>query len=468
MLKYRIDPIYCLMTPADRYKICFVCPSPDILHTKEICRGFERTVQEFLEAIEVAGMRTSQQDNRLLYLIFATALAIVVIFSCRILGITTASQKIPEDAKADFGLMAEAWRTIQDHYVDRAAVQPIALTHGAITGMVDALGDTGHSTFLSPEMIKEEEEYTKGEYAGIGAEVKMKDGHVVIVTPLDGSPAQKAGLQPGQIIMRVDGEDITGLSLIQVVKRISGRRGTRVTLRVFDPSTGLTREVSLVRASITINNVTWNRLPGTKFVHLRLAGFSAGVSRDLEKALKEIKREELQGLILDLRNNPGGLLDEAISTASQFLADGNVLLEKNAKGQITPVPVKKGGAALHVPLVGLVNGGTASAAEIVAGALQDYQRARLVGTTTFGTGTVLQQFPLSDGSALLLAVQEWLTPDGHTIWHRGIDPTFVTPLPAGVFPLLPEEERSMTSEQLQESKDTQLLKALSLLSEQML
>jgi carboxyl-terminal processing protease len=421
--------------------------------------------EKFLE-IEATGMLISQRKKGLVYLIFATGLFVVLNFCYQITSISTPSKKIPEDARADFGLMAEAWRMIQAHYVDRAAIQPRALTYGAIGGMVDALGDTGHSTFLSPQMIKEEQEYTTGEYKGIGAEVRMKDGHVVIVTPLDGSPAQKAGLQPGQIILQVNGADIAGLSLIQVVKRISGRAGTQVTLKVFDPSTGLTREVSLVRASITVNNVSWNPLPGTKFGHLRIAGFSHGVSQDLEKALQEIKREQLQGLILDLRNNPGGLLGEAVSTASQFLAGGNVLLEKNAKGRITPVAVKKGEAALHIPMVGLVNGGTASAAEIVAGALQDYQRASLVGTTTFGTGTVLQQFPLSDGSALLLAVQEWLTPDGHTIWHKGINPKLVVPLPADVLPLFPEEERNMTSQQLQQSRDTQLLKALNLLSRQ--
>jgi carboxyl-terminal processing protease len=173
---------------------------------------------------------------------------------------------------------------------------------------------------------------------------------------------------------------------------------------------------------------------------------------------------ELEGLILDLRNDPGGLLTEAVSTASQFLSEGNVVLEKNAQGQITAIAVEKGGLSQQIPMVCLVNGGTASGAEIVAGALQDHRRAELVGATTFGTGTVLEQFSLSDGSALLLAVREWLTPDGHTIWHKGITPNVVISLAPEVVPLFPEAERNMTPQQLKASKDTQLLDALDLLT----
>jgi carboxyl-terminal processing protease len=186
----------------------------------------------------------------------------------------------------------------------------------------------------------------------------------------------------------------------------------------------------------------------------------------LKKALNAIRTQDLKGLILDLRNNPGGLLKEAVSTASQFISEGNVLLEKNAEGKITSLEVEKGGQALSIPMVLLVNNGTASGAEIVAGALQDHQRASLVGTTTFGTGTVLQQFPLSDGSALLLAVQEWLTPNGNEIWHKGITPNFVVSLPEGASPVFPEEEQGMTLRQMKESRDTQLLKALEMVTEQ--
>jgi carboxyl-terminal processing protease len=394
----------------------------------------------------------------------ASAILAAFFLCCQVLSIFPPSDKISPNAEGDFALIAEAWNAIHAHYVDRAAIKPAPLTHGAISGMVDALGDTGHSTFLSADMIKEEEEFTAGKYKGVGAEVRMKEGHVVIVAPLDGSPAQRAGLQPGQTILRVNGEDITGLSLLQVVKRIAGPAGTKVTLTILTPETGAIQDVTLERAVITVNNVTWHRLPGTEIAHLRIAGFSQGVSKDLKKALETFKQEDIKGVILDLRNNPGGLFTEAVSVASQFLSEGNVVLEKNSKNQITAVPVEKGGAALRLPMVALVNSGTASAAEIVAGALQDHERAVLVGTKTFGTGTVLEKFPLSDGSALLLAVEEWLTPDGHTIWHKGIVPTVVVTLPEGITLLLPLEERSMTPHQLEESKDLQLLKALALVT----
>jgi carboxyl-terminal processing protease len=415
-------------------------------------------------------MKTIKKNNRLVHILsLSTAAALLCAFfmSLQVQCVAVPSNEPPPNAKADFALMAQAWNAIHDHYVDRASIKPVPLTYGAISGMVDSLGDTGHSVFLSPEMIKEEEEFTAGTYEGIGVEVKMKEDHVVIVTPLDGSPAQKAGLQPGQIILAVNGQDITGLSLFQVVKRISGPTGSRVSLRILDSKTGLTREVTLLRTAIVMNNVTWRRLPASRVAHLRIAGFSEGVSKDLKKALGAIMAQNLKGLILDLRNNPGGLLSEAVSTASQFLAGGDVLLEKDADGHITSLAVEKGGQALLIPTVVLVNEGTASAAEIVAGALQDHGRASLVGTTTFGTGTVLQQFPLSDGSALLLAVREWLTPDGNKIWHKGISPNFVVSLPEGVSPLFPEEEQDMAPQELKAAKDAQLLKALNLVSEKM-
>jgi carboxyl-terminal processing protease len=391
-------------------------------------------------------------------------LFVVLVLSRQAPSTSFPSHKIPNDAASEFGLMAEAWNAIHAHYVDKSAVKPRTLTYGSISGMVDALGDTGHSVFLSPQMIEEEESFIEGEYQGIGLEVRMKDGHVVIVTPFDGSPARKAGLKPGEMIMEVNGRNVTDLTLLQVVHEILGPVGTHVTLTIMDPKTGTTRKVTMTRASITVNSVTWHQFLGTKVAHLRIARFSEGVTKDLKKALKKIHQQGLKAIVLDLRNNPGGILPEAVSTASQFLSRGNVLLIKNAAGRTKPVAVEKGGVATDIPVVVLVNAGTASAAEIVSGALQDAGRARLVGETTFGTGTVLQNFPLSDGSALLLAIEEWLTPDGHTFWHKGITPNLVVTLPEGVFPLFPEEENDMTPQDFKDIKDSQLLDALNLLS----
>jgi carboxyl-terminal processing protease len=363
----------------------------------------------------------------------------------------------------DLSLIEEAWKTIQENYVDRPAVDPHTLVYGAISGMVDALGDTGHSTFLSPAMVKLQKNSVQGKFEGIGAEVQIKAGNLVIIAPIDGSPAQRAGLRSGDIILKVDGQNVSGLPLTQSVEKILGAAGTSVILTVLDPSVGSTREVRLIRASIVVHNVTWHALPGFDVALVRIAMFSKGVTKELKRVLKSVKRDGFHGMILDLRNNPGGLLDEAVGVASQFLRTGNVLLEKNAQGKITAVSVESGGVLFDLPLVSLINNGSASAAEIVAGALHDAGRARLVGEATFGTGTVLKQFSLSDGSVLLLAVQEWLTPDGNTIWHKGIDPDIRISLPRGASALLPSAMSELTREGLRKSDDEQLLRALDIL-----
>lgn len=367
---------------------------------------------------------------------------------------------VPSAAMPQFRLMAEAWNTIQRVYVDRTALQPKLLAYGAISGMVEALGDTGHSRFLSPEMLAEERKFAQGEFEGIGVEVQVRDRYVVVVAPIDGTPAQQAGLRPGDVILQVNGEDMTGLPLTEVMKRILGPAGTDVTLTLLNPATGKTRDVTLTRARIVIHNVTWQLVPGTTVAHVRIAGFSLGVTRDLREALTACKEQGATAAILDLRSNPGGVFDEAVGTASQFLASGNVLQVKDVRGQVQPIPVQGGGVATDMPLVVVINGGTASAGEIVAGALQDAHRATLVGEKTFGTGTVLSTVPLSDGSALLLATQEWLTPAGRVIWHQGIAPDVEVALPQDARPLLPETEKGMTAAQVQASGDAQVLRAL--------
>jgi carboxyl-terminal processing protease len=325
--------------------------------------------------------------------------------------------------------------------------------------MVDSLGDTGHSTFLTPVEVQQENEAVQGQFQGVGLEVQEKNGSVVVVAPIDGSPAQKAGLHSGDTILQVDGKPV--LNVNDAVTRIRGPAGTSVILTIQD-SSGTTRPVTLVRATITLINVTWNKLPGTSIIHLRLASFASNVTGELDTALSAIKSQGASGIILDLRDNPGGLLDQAIGVTSRFTKSGNVLLEKDINGKITPVPAISGVTVTDLPMVVLVNQGTASAAEIVAGALQDGGRAKLIGETTFGTGTVLTEFSLSDGSAVVLAIQEWLTPSGNTIWHKGLTPDKMVSLATNVTPLYPEAERGLSQAQIQSSGDQQLLDALSL------
>lgn len=373
---------------------------------------------------------------------------------------------VPPDAMDEFQLMSQAWRVIDRYYVDRSAIRPAAMAYAAINAMTESLGDTGHSVFLTPQQAKRADSAVQGTLTGVGIEIQALDHRTVVVAPIDGSPAQRAGVRAGNVIVEVDGHPITGMSFPQVAGKIAGQAGKQVELTLLNPHDGQRREVKIVRTAMKINNVSWRRLPGTALAHLRIAMFSEGESGDLRKALLAIKKQKLQGIILDLRNDPGGALDEAVATASEFLKSGNVLWEKDAKGRTTPVPVRPDGLATDTPLVVLINEGSASDSEIVAGALLDSHRATLVGETTFGTGTVLTQFQLSDGSSLLLAVQEWLTPDKHSFWHTGIEPEVKIALPREVAPLLPNAENDMTEERLHSCGDAQLLKAIDILTTQ--
>jgi carboxyl-terminal processing protease len=368
------------------------------------------------------------------------------------------------NAATDFDLIEEAWQTIRANYVDRTAVTDQTFTYGAITGIVNALGDTGHSRFLSPEMVQAEHEYTTGEFEGIGAYVESQDGTIVIVSLIDNSPAQMAGLQPGDIILAVNEQDVMGETLTEVVQRVLGPAGSQVMITLLRPETGETQDVTVTRAKIELENVTWSPLSGTTIAHVRIAAFSKGVSQELQQALRDIQTTGLTAIVLDLRNNPGGLLSEAIGVASQFLPKGTAVLQRqDAQGNVKIASVDARGAGLDIPLVVLIDRGSASASEIVAGALQDNDRAQLVGETTFGTGTVLNEFGLSDGSALLLATEQWLTPSGRVIWHEGIEPDTAVSLPPGTSPLRPETERQLAAVDLKNSQDSQLLAALKLL-----
>jgi len=363
---------------------------------------------------------------------------------------------------ADYEMIQQAWDMIQTKYVDQSSVNAQSLTYGAIGGMVDSLGDTGHSVFLTPAEVQQENQTIQGKLDGIGAEVSVKNGNVVVVAPIDGSPAQKAGLQSGDIILKVDGTAVTGVQ--DAVTRIRGTPGTSVTITILTPA-GNTTDFTIVRAEITINSVNWQMLPETTIADLRISSFSSGTSTSLDTALAAIKAQGATAIVLDLRDNPGGLLDEAIGTASRFLTGGYVLEEKDINGNIKKDAVLNNVTKTNLPMAVLVNGGTASAAEIVSGALQDTGRAKLIGQPTFGTGTALVGYNLTDGSELVLGVSEWLTPSGKSIWHTGLTPDDVVSLATGVSPLLPEGIAGMTAAQLQASGDTQLLDAINMLQQ---
>ena len=361
-------------------------------------------------------------------------------------------------------LLDEARTVIQNNFVDRDAATTGRLQDGALAGMVDILGDTGHSRFMTPTMVEEQHNYTAGEFEGIGAYVEMRDGFVTVVTPIDNSPAQAAGVQPGFIVLEVAGEDMTGKTLQEVVERILGSAGSEVTITFFNPESGENVTLTIERARIELENVTWAMLPGSTIAYTRVAGFSQDVGKELGAAIDAAEAQGATGVILDLRNNPGGLLHEAVAVTAQFLPpDGVVVLRQDAQGDVKQELVPNDAAPTSLPVVVLINQGSASASEIVSGALQDAGRATLVGETTFGTGTVLNEFALSDGSAILLATEQWLTPDGRVIWREGIVPDEVVELTGPVRLLTPDTADDLTADELAATEDAQLLRALEIL-----
>jgi carboxyl-terminal processing protease len=363
-----------------------------------------------------------------------------------------------------FDLLREARALIEQHYVDRDAIQDRYLEYGAISGMVDALGDTGHSRFMSPEMVQAERQSLSGEFEGIGATLTFTNGQAVVIAPLEGSPAEKAGIKAGDVIVAVDGEDVTELNLSDIISRIRGPKGTDVVVSVIHSGDNTPTDIRIVRDKIALTSVTSSILPGTDVLMVRIASFSDGVGSDLKEVITQARSAGAAKIILDLRDSPGGLLEEAVVVASQFVAEGNVMLEQDADGEQRALRARPGGAATDdIPVVVLINEATASAAEIVSGALQDNDRATLVGTKTFGTGTVLNSFELDDGSALLLATRQWLTPEGRELWHKGIEPDVVVELAPGAEALTPTRAAELLDGQLTATEDTQLLKALDLL-----
>ncbi|HWH23892.1 MAG TPA: S41 family peptidase [Candidatus Limnocylindria bacterium] len=369
----------------------------------------------------------------------------------------------PPNAPADFALFWEALEQVREHFVGRGDLADRELTHGAIRGLVDALGDTGHSVFLTPEALAAEQQSLEGRVVGIGVLLGERAGRPVIVSVLSGGPASRAGLRSGDVFISVDGVDVTRMAADELAPRVRGEAGTTVNITVDRPSTAERLEFSIVREEVRFPVADWTMIPGTDVALLRLVQFSSGAADQLGAARDQAIAAGARGLILDLRSNPGGFVHEAIGVASLFLDGETVYIREQADGTRIPEATDPRRQATDLPLVVLIDEGTASSAEIVSGAIGSAGRAEIVGQTTFGTGTVLQTFLLSDGSAVRLAVERWLTPDGELIFGRGISPTIEVALPANEVGLEPDELRALTPEQVRAIADTQLLRAIELL-----
>jgi carboxyl-terminal processing protease len=367
----------------------------------------------------------------------------------------------------EFGLIREAWDVLHDKYVGKGELDDRALIYGAIDGLTEAVGDTGHTDFMTPEEREQRNESLSGSYVGIGVRIDPgDDGLPRIVGVFRDSPAEKAGLAVDDVIVEVDGKSTTGATIDDVATWIRGEAGTSVSLTVRASGTGAERTLSIVRADVPIEPVTWTMVPGSTTALIRLEQFSTGAADDLVETLKAAREMGAERIVLDLRGNPGGYVNEAVGVASQFLKSGLVYIERDAQGNETRHEVSPGGVATDLPLTVIVNAETASSSEIVSGALQDADRAEVVGVTTYGTGTVLGEFALSDGSALRVGTVEWLTPTGRRIWHEGVAPDAPVTLPEGVEPMTPDDIRGMTPAQVRAMADTQLQRALQVVAEE--
>ena len=325
------------------------------------------------------------------------------------------------DVQSRFGLFWEALKVVSDNYYDQKALDVQKLVHGAITGALSTLNDP-YTYFSQPQQVQRSQEDLSGSFEGIGATIESKDGRLLVVAPIAGTPAQRAGIKSGDWITKIDGKPTDGISVTEGVSQIRGKRGTTVALTIARDGVAEPFDVPIVRDVINVPNVKTTML-GDGIVHVQLVNvFSANMSEDLKKALQEAKQQGANKVILDVRDNPGGYLRTSIEVASQFLKDGVVAYELTRDGKKLANPVIKGGLATDWPIVVLANKGSASASEILAGAIQDSGRGPLIGEQTFGKGSVQQDFPLTDGSAVHVTIANWLTPKSRNINKAGLQP----------------------------------------------
>ncbi len=332
---------------------------------------------------------------------------------------------VPETTYQKLRIFTDVLQKVQENYVEEVDIDK--LIYGAIEGMLATLDP--HSNFLSPDVYKELQVETKGRFGGLGIEITIRDGILTIVSPIEDTPAYRAGLKAKDKITKIDGESTKNMTLFEAVKRMRGKPGTSVTLTIVREGVQKPMEVTIVRDIIKIVSIK-SRLLDEHYGYVRLIQFQENTSKELDKALADLESVKggLKGLILDLRNNPGGLLDQAVAVADRFLESGRIVYTdariSTQKMEFNAHPKKQ----LHdYPMVVLVNSGSASASEIVAGALQDHRRAIILGTTTFGKGSVQTVIPLDDGSGLKLTTAQYFTPSGRSIQAKGIEPDIVVP-----------------------------------------
>ena len=364
------------------------------------------------------------------------------------------------DVCRKFGDFWQVWNIAEDRFLDPQAINSDEMIAGAINGMLDSLNDQGHTRYLTAEQAQAQEEDLQGEFEGIGAYINLEGEYPSITAPIEGSPAEAAGVQAGDIILEVDGQTTRGLELEDVVKRVRGKPGTSVTLKLQHIDEEAPVDLTITRAAVTVPAVTWRMLPDNVAL-IKLNQFQSSATADLKQALAAAKEQGATRLVMDLRNNPGGLLDQAIGVSSQFLAKDSVVLRvRDRDGKEQVYKANESNPDTTTPMIVLINQGSASSSEIFTGAIQDSGRAKVIGVQTPGAGSVLTPIPLNDGSSVYLGTAEWLTPDGRTIRHEGIEPDEVLGLTGDALPLTPTTAKNLTEDEIRQTGDTQLRRAL--------
>jgi len=320
----------------------------------------------------------------------------------------------------EFQRLLEVWGLLEGEHINGENLNPQEVSDGAIRGMLDALGDP-YSAFYNAEQYKIATQDLKGFFEGIGAEVGIRNGLVTILAPMPDTPAERAGIRPGDIILAIEDESAEGISLMEAVNRIRGKKGTVVKLLILHRNDTDPVVINVERGVITLISVRIN-MGDNGIGHLRIFNFAETTNKDLLNALKRFEDSGGTGIVLDLRNNPGGLLTSVVDVTSQFLEDGLVLYQIDAQGHRTDWKVKSGGKAKEIPFVVLVNEFSASASEVFTGAMMDHERATVLGGTTFGKGSVSNLWVLQDGSGVNFTIAHWFTPNGTLIEGEGLSP----------------------------------------------
>ena len=388
---------------------------------------------------------------------------LVLVLAAYLYGRSQSLAGISAEDKESVDLYAKALDIVKENYVGREDIDPKKQTYSAIKGMLGSL-DGGHSRFLTPEETEKNREVLSSKYVGIGIRLEDKDDKVVVSSTIDGSPAEEAGIKARDELVAVDGESVRGKSVKEIAEKIRGPEGSWVELTVLRDEEE--REFSVKRAELETPAATWNLIPSTDVAHLRLASFSENSAAKLDRAISEAQKAGAKRFVLDLRDNSGGLVEQAEEVAARFLpARSEIYTRKDAEGEKVEATVPDGNKPLDAPLVVLVNEESASSAEIVAGALKDNGRAKIVGEKTFGTGTVLKEYRLEDGSAILLGIAEWLTPNGDSIRGSGISPDVEAKLEEDQKPSSPDAAKDLSKEEIF-AQDAQLEHAFEVLQKE--